>query len=423
MSNSAVVQQIEQLRRATVGQLRARYTELFGEPSRSNHKQFLFRRLAWRLQALSEGELSERARQQAQTLVQDADLRLTAPRDQTSRARPVLEPTVASRLRRGADPRRPPPGTVLSRSFKGQRILVQVLEDGFQYQDRYYRSLSAIARQATGEHPERLRGRNLAWFAVDELTYCKKDAWLRLEGRLRDPRANYLCGFAAWTPKGKDWVYKRFISANKLASYEAILARPGENIFLSPDYYTSLRQSYDDRLYQQEALGEYLNIYAGSAYYAFSEANVKPLRFDPRYPLWWTLDFNINPACSLIGQFIDLPQSRADMLNGRRRQLVHVLQELSLPHTATPEHCDEFLRRIEPYLAQASPVNLYVYGDASGQGRQTTTGKSDWHFVQRFLMDLRHAKSYIHATAALVAGRSPPVPRWSPRPVSACFPN
>jgi len=246
------------------------------------------------------------------------------------------------------------------------------------------------------EHPERLRGRNLAWFAVDELTYCKKDAWLRLEGRLREPRANYLCGFAAWTPKGKDWVYKRFISANKLPNHAAILARPGENIFLPPDYYASLRQSYDDRLYQQEALGEYLNIYAGNAYHAFSEANVKPLRFDPRYPLWWTLDFNIHPACSLIGQFIDVPQSRADMLNGRRRQLVHVLQELSLPHTATPEHCDEFLRRIEPYLAQASPLHLYVYGDASGQGRQTTTGKSDWHFVQRFLMDLRHVKRYLH---------------------------
>jgi len=53
---------------------------LFGDESRSNHKQFLVRRVAWRLQAIDEGDLSERARQRALNLAQDADLRLTAPR-------------------------------------------------------------------------------------------------------------------------------------------------------------------------------------------------------------------------------------------------------------------------------------------------------------------------------------------------------
>ena len=46
----------------TVGQLRQKYLGVFGEESRSNHKQFLFRRIAWRIQALAEGGLSERAR-------------------------------------------------------------------------------------------------------------------------------------------------------------------------------------------------------------------------------------------------------------------------------------------------------------------------------------------------------------------------
>ncbi|HEX5226134.1 MAG TPA: phage terminase large subunit, partial [Bryobacteraceae bacterium] len=53
---------------------------------------------------------------------------------------------------------------------------------------------------------ERLRGTNLAWFGLDELTYTTEQAWLRLEGRLRDPQASRLCGFAVWTPKGFDWV-------------------------------------------------------------------------------------------------------------------------------------------------------------------------------------------------------------------------
>jgi len=48
---------------------------------------------------------------------------------------------------------------------------------------------------------ERLRGTNLAWFGLDELTYTPEESWLRLEGRLRDPLAKRLCGFAVWTPK------------------------------------------------------------------------------------------------------------------------------------------------------------------------------------------------------------------------------
>src|SRR5271157_681697 len=59
---------------------------------------------------------------------------------------------------------------------------------------------------------ERLRGTNLAWFGLDELTYSSEEAWFRLMGRLRDPQATRQCGFAAWTPKGHDWVYKRFIA-------------------------------------------------------------------------------------------------------------------------------------------------------------------------------------------------------------------
>ncbi len=40
------------------------------------------------------------------------------------------------------------------------------------------------------EEFERLRGSNLAWFGLDELTYTSEEAWLRLEGRLRDPKAS-----------------------------------------------------------------------------------------------------------------------------------------------------------------------------------------------------------------------------------------
>ena len=133
---------IDALRGQTVTQLKVKYRELFGDESRSNHKQFLVRRVAWRLQAIDEGDLSDRARQRALTLAQDADLRLTAPRSQPSA--PTGPP------RRYRDPRLPSPGTILTRNFQGKMLTVHVLEEGFRYEDRAYRSLSAVARQISG---------------------------------------------------------------------------------------------------------------------------------------------------------------------------------------------------------------------------------------------------------------------------------
>ena len=62
LMENAVLMEIESLRRATLSGLRAKYQEVFGEQARSRHREHLFRRIAWRLQALAEGDLSQRAR-------------------------------------------------------------------------------------------------------------------------------------------------------------------------------------------------------------------------------------------------------------------------------------------------------------------------------------------------------------------------
>lgn len=139
----AISSEIDDLWRKTVAQLQIRYLEVCGQPSRSNHKQFLIRRIAWRLQALAEGDLSERARERALCLANDADLRLTAP--EVSVWPP--EKVAGGRHR---DSRLPQPGTTLTRTFRGRNVSVQVLEKGFEYEGAIYRSLSAIARHISG---------------------------------------------------------------------------------------------------------------------------------------------------------------------------------------------------------------------------------------------------------------------------------
>lgn len=134
------------LERMTVGELQQRYVEAFGEQVRSRHRQYLIRRIAWRLQANAEGGLSERALRRAEELADIADACVTPPR-----------PTPIRRLtgrttRNRSDPRLPPIGAAVTRDYKGRDITVTVLTDGFEHDGERYRSLTAVAKAITGQH-------------------------------------------------------------------------------------------------------------------------------------------------------------------------------------------------------------------------------------------------------------------------------
>jgi hypothetical protein len=153
-------QQIASLERMTVGQLQARYAEVFGEPARSGNRQWLFRRVAWRIQAMAEGDLTERAWERARELARDADLRRSPPRVPTPEGptpRANGESVVRVALPAGDDARLPAPGSVLHRENKGRAVFVRVLPKGFEYDGEVYRSLSAIAAKVTGPHWNRFR--------------------------------------------------------------------------------------------------------------------------------------------------------------------------------------------------------------------------------------------------------------------------
>ncbi|HMQ17453.1 MAG TPA: DUF2924 domain-containing protein, partial [Phycisphaerae bacterium] len=135
----------------TVGQLQQRYAEGFGETVRSRHKQYLIRRIAWRLQANAEGGLSERALRRAEELADVADVRVTPPRGGIS-ANPVAPATRTDAPSRPSDPRLPPVGAAITRKYKGRMLTVTVLADGFEYAGERYPSLTAVAKMITGSH-------------------------------------------------------------------------------------------------------------------------------------------------------------------------------------------------------------------------------------------------------------------------------
>lgn len=214
---------------------------------------------------------------------------------------------------------------------------------------------------------ERLRGTNLAWFGLDELTYTQEESWLRLEGRLRDPQATKLCGFGVWTPKGYDWVYQKFI-ADPVRGYKAIIAAPFENRHLLdkiPDFYERLKESYDEKFYEQEVIGSYLSMDGGRVYSTFSRSeHVRPQTVRPELPLYWALDFNVDPMSSVIVQ-----------VAGDR---VWVVDEIVIRRGSTAQACGEFLKRYPRHDA-----GVVIFGDASGFHQQTT-GMSDYEMVRDY---------------------------------------
>ena len=212
-----------------------------------------------------------------------------------------------------------------------------------------------------------LRGTNLAWFGVDELTYCAEEAWTRLEGRLRDPKAAKHCGFAVWTPKAHDWVYNRFV-VREGDGYKVVFAKPYENRHLLdvvPDFYERLKKSYDAEFFRQEVLGEYLAARKSRVYHCFDrKVHVKKTARRIDLPLLWALDFNVDPMSSVVAQ-----------IDG---DSVHVLGEIVLKRAGTAEACDKFRERFLPHYR-----GVTVYGDASGS-RMQTTGSSDYKMVREY---------------------------------------
>ncbi len=222
------------------------------------------------------------------------------------------------------------------------------------------------------EDYERLRGTNLAWFGVDELTYVKPEAWDRLQARLRDPKAKRLCGFSVWTPKGRDWVFKKFVERTR-SGFELFRAKAFENRHLLtavPDFYEQLRSNYSDAFFQQEVLGEYLTADDNRVYASFERAaNTQPTALDPGLPLRWALDFNVDPMCSIVAQ-----------LQGEE---VIVLDEIVLHRVSTTDACERFFERFGKHAA-----GVLIYGDATGK-RLQTAGTTDFEMIRQFFLKKR----------------------------------
>ena len=142
--------EVTALKRMTVRQLQDKYFDVFGETTNGRHKQWLIKRIAWRVQVNEYGGLSDRAFARARGIANTSDLRVIPPCDPTEV--PERIPDRTKLHLKNQDDGLPASGLTIRRVYKGIEYIVTVMEDGFELEGECYKSLTAIAKKITGQH-------------------------------------------------------------------------------------------------------------------------------------------------------------------------------------------------------------------------------------------------------------------------------
>ncbi len=134
----SITQEIAELRAMGVPELAERYETVFGRPPRVKHRDWLWRRIAWKIQEQRFGGLSEVTKRRLNELIAELEL-------------PLGQRTVNGKVARSR-PGDPPLGTTLTRVWKGQEVRTTAVEGGWEHDGVVHRSLSAVAKAVTGSH-------------------------------------------------------------------------------------------------------------------------------------------------------------------------------------------------------------------------------------------------------------------------------
>jgi hypothetical protein len=140
-----ILNQVLALKELKSEELLTKYIEVFdGQRPSINNAEYLRKKISYRIQEIAHGGLSNAAKtslQQLITVYDPINNRLL---------RKMKDKESGVKIRR--DRRLPIPGSIITKIYKGTVIKVKVLEKGFEYDDKIYRTLSRVANAITGDH-------------------------------------------------------------------------------------------------------------------------------------------------------------------------------------------------------------------------------------------------------------------------------
>lgn len=244
----------------------------------------------------------------------------------------------------------------------------------------------------SADKPESLKGPNAAFCWIDEGGIVKEMAAREaLVARVRHPKAKHLTRFVTTTPEGYNWCYDWFGCGK--AGHVMVNAPTTENKALAPEYVEQLLESMDEQHALAYVEGRFCSLYQRQVYYNFDRAvhAAKTLPYRPDLPLFWSQDFNVHPMCGVVFQ---MPNPRT----------VHVIDEIVLPGSNTPQAADEFVSRYANHHGLC-----WIAGDSSGRARDTRqeSHKTDFDIMRTTAaLGMKYAR-----IETLVANKNPALSR------------
>ncbi len=221
----------------------------------------------------------------------------------------------------------------------------------------------------TLEDPSSIRGYSFGYAWLDEARDMKAEAFDVVNSRLRgQPDGTNYRTLITTTPNGFGWLYKKFVS-EPIPSSAIVQSPTAENIYLPPGFIDNLRAQYTSQYAKQELEGQFLNLTAGQAYYAFKRTDhVANVKINPMLPLWYSIDLNVSPLCSVYGTHTKL--------------MAEVAGEIYIAGSGrTSDATEEFCRRMKDHQNKT----VVIFGDMSGANSSTRGDQTDYDVIQQVL--------------------------------------
>lgn len=130
-TDATALAQLADLKRMTVSELKSKWEALFATTAPNNSRGYLELRIGHRIQEMTYGGPSRETRRMLDLLADETEGKINR--------KSII-----------ADERNPVVGTRLIREWDGIEHTVTILRDGFDWQGRKFKSLSAVARSITG---------------------------------------------------------------------------------------------------------------------------------------------------------------------------------------------------------------------------------------------------------------------------------
>ena len=224
----------------------------------------------------------------------------------------------------------------------------------------------------SGDNPDNLRGVSMDYLVMDEAAMIDQKMWTEVcRPALSDRQGGAMF---ITTPQGKgSWIYDLWQGAHGQENYSAFQYSTIAGGNVPAEEIEAARNELDEKSFRQEYEASF-ETYAGSIYYNWdSSVHIKKqdVEFKKNEILHVGMDFNVSPIVAIITR-----------INGNE---ISVIDEIAMEGSNTFEMAEELTNRY--------PNNrLWIYPDASGQARKTSSNTSDHHILRNsgFVLKVRN---------------------------------